>query len=134
MSLAAFIPVIGPALERLLNLIPDPNERARAEAEFNRQVLAAVVDEGRDNRETNKVEAAHQSVFVAGWRPAFGWVGVLAVAYQFLIRPFWVWASAVWWPGAPIPPALDGYLWELVFGMLGIGGLRTFEKVKGVSR
>ena len=134
MVLAAFIPVLGPALETLLNLIPDPNERARAEAEFNRQVLAAVVDEGRDNRETNKAEAAQQSVFVAGWRPAIGWVCAAALAFQYLVRPFWLWGLAVWWPSAPVPPTLDGMLWELVMGMLGIGGLRTLEKVKGVKR
>jgi hypothetical protein len=40
----------------------------------------------------------------------------------------------VWWPGVPVPPALDNMLWELVFGMLGIGGLRTIEKIKHVAR
>ena len=134
MSLAAFIPIIGPALEKLLGLIPDPNERARAEADFNRQILAAVVDEGRDNRETNKAEAGHQSVFVAGWRPFIGWVCGFALAFQYLVRPFWMWAAALWWPASPVPPTLDGMLWELIMGMLGIGGLRTLEKVKGVNR
>jgi hypothetical protein len=131
---AALIPVLGPAVKKVFDLIPDPNARAKAEAEFNQQVLAAVVEEGRDNREINKVEAAHRSVFVAGWRPAFGWVGVAAVVFEFLVRPFWVWSAAVWFPGAPEPPGLGGMLWELVFGMLGIGGLRTFEKCRGISR
>ena len=134
MGLAAFIPIIGTAVDKLLDLIPDTNARARAEAEFQRQILAAVVEEGKDNREINKVEAAHQSIFVAGWRPFIGWVCGLALAFQYLVRPFWVWASETWWPGLPVPPTLDGMLWELVFGMLGIGGLRTFEKVKGTAK
>lgn len=133
MSLVSFIPILGPALEKLLSLIPDPNERARAEADFNRRVLDAVIMESKDQRDTNKVEAAHQSIFVAGWRPAIGWVCALALAFQYLVRPFWMWILAVWYPEAPIPPTLDGMLWELVMGMLGIGGLRTLEKVRGVT-
>lgn len=134
MGLAAFIPILGPAIQKVLDLIPDANAKARAEAEFNKMVLEAVVAEGRDNREINKAEAQHQSIFVAGWRPAIGWVCALALAFQYLIRPFWIWSITVWWPESPIPPTLDGMLWELVFGMLGIGGLRTLEKVKGVSK
>ncbi len=133
MSFAAFIPILGPALEKLLNLIPDPNERARAEADFNRRILDAVVEEGRDQRETNKVEAAHRSIFVAGWRPFIGWVCGFALAFEYLVRPFWIWTQANWFPEAVPPPGLDAMLWELMFGMLGIGGLRTFEKIKGAT-
>jgi hypothetical protein len=134
MSLAAYIPIIGPAIEKLLNLIPDPNERARGEAEFQKSLLAALTAEDADNREINKVEAAHRSIFVSGWRPFIGWVCGAALAFQYLIRPFWIWAAAIWWPGNPVPPTLDGMLWELVMGMLGIGGLRTIEKWKGIAR
>ena len=132
--IAALIPVLGPAIQKVFDLIPDPNAKARAEAELNQKILAAMVEESRDNREINKVEAAHRSIFVAGWRPAFGWVCALALAFEYLLRPFWIWAAAAWFPGSPVPPGLDGMLWELMFGMLGIGGLRTLEKCKGVSR
>ncbi|MDR2075722.1 MAG: holin family protein [Desulfovibrio sp.] len=131
MALAAFLPVLGPLVDKILDLIPDPNARARAEAEYQSALLAAVVQESADNREINKTEAAHDSVFVSGWRPFIGWICGLAVAFQYLVRPFWIWAAAVWFPDAPVPPGLDGVLWELMFGMLGIGGLRTVEKLKG---
>jgi len=134
MALAGYIPVIGPAVEKLLNLIPDTNERARGQAEFQKSLLAALAAEDADNRAINKVEAAHGSLFVSGWRPFIGWVCGVALAFQYLVRPFWIWASAVWWPSCPVPPTLDGMLWELVLGMLGIGGLRTIEKWKGVAR
>ena len=134
MSLLSFIPVIGPIVQNVLNLIPNPNERARAEAEFNKQLLAAAAAEGQDNRAINKTEAEHRSIFVAGWRPAIGWVCALALAFNYLVRPFWMWALSVWWPEAPPPPALDEMLWELMLGMLGIGTLRTLEKVKGIAR
>jgi hypothetical protein len=131
MSLSAFLPVLGPLVDKLLALIPDPDARARAEAEYQSTLLAAVITEKADNREINKAEARHQSLFVAGWRPAIGWVCAFAVAYQYLIRPGWVWIAGVWFPGTAVPPGLDDMLWELMFGMLGIGGLRTMEKLKG---
>ncbi len=134
MSFAAFIPILGPALQKVLDLIPDANAKARAEAEFTRQVLAAVAEEGRENRAVNLAEAQHHSIFVAGWRPFIGWICGFACAFEFLARPVWVWSAAVWWPASPVPPSLSPVLWELMFGMLGIGGLRTLEKVKGVKR
>ena len=91
--------------------------------------------------EVNKAEAGHTSIWVAGWRPACGWVGAAAMAYQFLLYPFMVWAWALmqakgWIPGTLVhPPMLDtDALWVILTGMLGIAGARTFEKVKGVSK
>ena len=134
MALPALIPLLVPAVGKLLGLIPDPAARRQAEMEFNKALLDAVVREGADNRDINKAEAQHRSLFVAGWRPLIGWVCGAALAFEYLIRPFWLWVAATWFPGSPIPPGLDGMLWELMFGMLGIGGLRTVEKLKGVSR
>lgn len=91
--------------------------------------------------EVNKAEAGHTSIWVAGWRPACGWVGAAAMAYQFLLYPFMVWAWALmqakeWIPSSLAhPPMLDtDALWVILTGMLGIAGARTFEKVKGVSK
>ena len=83
--------------------------------------------------QTNTAEAASSNLFVAGWRPAVGWVCAAALAYQYLLRPLLAWTMAV--IGHPIPPmpGIDQNLWELMLGMLGIGGLRSFEKVKGVA-
>ena len=134
MALAAFLPLIGPAVQKILDLIPDPNARAKAEAEYQQALLDASREADREQRAVNQTEAAHSSLFVAGWRPFIGWVCGLALAFQYLVRPFWIWALAVWWPGSPIPPSLDDMLWELVFGMLGMGGLRTIEKRMKVAR
>lgn len=133
--LPAFLaPLLGPAIQKVLDLIPDPNARAKAEAEYQREVLEIAAKAEADQRDINKTEAQHGSIFVAGWRPAIGWVCALALAFQYLVRPFWIWSLGVWMPGVPIPPSLDGMLWELVFGMLGMGGLRSVEKFKGVAR
>ena len=132
------IPILAGAIPTLIDaiagLFPDNKARAEAEAKLALALLQYGATQEAQQTEVNKAEAAHASIFVAGWRPFIGWVCGLALAFQFLLRPFWIWASATWWPGAPVPPTLDGMLWELVFGMLGIGGLRTFEKIKKVSK
>jgi hypothetical protein len=91
--------------------------------------------------EVNKAEAAHSSVFVAGWRPAIGWIGAAAMAYQFLLYPLmlWVWTylqGTGWIPKELTPPpVLDAdQLWVILSGILGIAGMRSFEKTKGVAR
>jgi hypothetical protein len=83
----------------------------------------------------NKAEATNPSVFVAGWRPFIGWVGGLALAYQFLLYPLltWLWtllqAKGVLDAAFKPPPILDtDALWVLISGMMGIAGLRSFDK------
>ena len=91
--------------------------------------------------EVNKAEAQHSSVFVAGWRPAIGWVGVAAMAYQFLLYPLmlwgWTWMQGIGWIPSELkaPPVLEAdQLWVILSGILGIAGMRSFEKTKGVAR
>jgi Holin of 3TMs, for gene-transfer release len=90
--------------------------------------------------EVNKVEAASLSVFVAGWRPAIGWIGAAAMAYQFLVYPLalWIWAylqGIGWIPKELTPPPVlpADQLWVILSGILGIAGMRSFEKTKGVA-
>lgn len=128
--LLEFIPLLGAAAQKLLDLIPDPGARARAAEEYQKALLDMAAQAEADQRGINRAEAQSPSLFVAGWRPAVGWVCALALGFQYLARPLWVWASGVWWPCAPVPPALDDMLWQLMFGMLGMGSLRTLEKVR----
>jgi hypothetical protein len=106
---------------------PDKSEQERAQ-------LAAAMALVQGQLEINKAEAASPSVFTSGWRPAIGWVCGCALAYTYIGYPFLLWAGALWFPEIK-PPVLgnDGMLYELLFGMLGLGSLRTFEKVKGVA-
>lgn len=99
-----------------------------------KQRLAAAVMIVQGQIDTNKAEAASPSVFTSGWRPFIGWICGMALAYQYLARPLAAWAFAIAGHPLPVMPGLDDSLWELLFGMLGLGGLRTFEKIKGAAR
>lgn len=139
--------MVGGIVEAVGNLADDlftsDEERAKADIEAMQVGLeAARVDADliKGQHEINKVEAAHTSIFVAGWRPAIGWVGVLALGYQFILYPLmtwaWAWLQAQGWvPGAVEPPPILDIeaLMVLMTGILGISTSRTFEKVRGIQ-
>ena len=75
--------------------------------------------------EINKIEAQHRTIFVAGWRPFIGWVCGVALAYNFVLRDLLIWFIGP----EQVPPALQTeHLMTVLIGMLGLGGMRTFEK------
>lgn len=85
--------------------------------------------------DVNKVEAGHASIFVAGWRPAIGWICGAILAYNYIVQPLAVFAVRVWQPDYPVPPVLSaGEIMPVLLGMLGLGGMRSFEKKAGVHR
>ena len=118
------------------SLFTSDEERARVQVE----AYQAETNRLNGQLEVNKVEAAHSNIFVSGWRPAVGWVCVIALAYQFILYPLCTWgwsaAQAAGWIVSTLspPPLLDvEALMVLVTGMLGIAGARTYEKVKGAA-
>lgn len=136
MSLLAFVPVITSILDKVL---PDQNasEQAKlklAEMAQNGQLveLQAMADLAKAQLAVNQAEASSSGWFKGGWRPTIGYVMAAALAYQFLVQPLLVWGCAMWAPHVT-PPAigLDDNLWELMFGMLGLAGIRTVDKLKG---
>jgi len=78
--------------------------------------------------------AKHRSIFVAGWRPAIGWVAALGLGYQFLILPFASLINAYAQLPAELPTLAGEQLMTLVLSLLGLGGMRTFEKYKGAAK
>ena len=127
-------PIVGPVIDKLVDRLPNPNERARAKEEMEREFMQAVNNSTELQAKINLQEAKHKSVFVAGWRPFIGWICGIALAWAFLVQPVVVWAVAVWAPEvAGLPEIKTEGLFALVMAMLGMGTLRTFEKAKGVS-
>ena len=82
----------------------------------------------------NIEDAKHRSIFVAGWRPAIGWVAALGLGYQFLILPFAGLINAYAKLPVELPSLAAEQLMSLVMALLGLGGMRTFEKYKGASK
>ncbi len=129
-----FLPLLGPVVERLAELIPDPNERARAVTAARQEMVAALSASDASQAEINKAEATSPHAFAAMWRPAAGWVAVAGLAYDALLRPLLPWVVTVL-GRAPVPPLpeLAEALWGLLFGMLGLGAMRSFDKVRGTD-
>ena len=130
--------LIGPIIGPLIDRIPDPNERARAREQAEGQMLAALTSIVQGQLKINEVEAKHTSIFVAGWRPAVGWVCGIALAWNFVIQPILLWVAWLipeYQPLISTAPKLEtGELMTVLLGMLGLGGYRTYEKRLGVAR
>lgn len=133
MSLLSLLPVLGPLIDKLVDRIPDPNERAKEKARLESDLLAAANAQEAQQAEINKIEAGSSSLFVAGWRPFIGWCCGFGIFWAFVGQPIAVWAISTFHLAAEVPKIETGYLMEMVLAMLGIGSLRTFEKMKGVA-
>jgi hypothetical protein len=129
--LTALLDVGSKVIDRLW---PDPAQALQAKLKLFELQQSGELQQIAGQLEVNKAEAANPNVFVAGWRPFVGWVCGAALVYTYIVYPLLLWWAASWAPEIK-PPQLvnDGMLFELMLGMLGIGGLRTFEKVKGVA-
>lgn len=135
-ALTALIPILGNMFDRIF---PDPKAANEAKLEVMRMAQAGELAQlnadlqlATGQIDINKAEAAHQSLFVAGWRPAIGWVCGAAFAFKFILGPAAVVGMAM--AGHPITlPAFDfSEMSTILLALLGLGGLRTVEKVKGV--
>lgn len=129
--LTAILDVGGKLIDKLW---PDPIEADKAKLELFKLQQAGQLQEIAGQLEINKVEAASSSLFIGGWRPFIGWVCGSALMYTYIGYPLLLWLLAIVKPSI-VPPKLvnDGMLYELMFGMLGLGALRTTEKLKGVA-
>ena len=127
--------LIGPILTLLDKVIPDADKKQELA-----QQIATMAEEHAQQLalaqiEVNKAEAASTSIFKGGWRPFIGWTCGVAFAYHFVVQPVLVFALAAQGGAVPELPAFDmDSLMTVLMGMLGLGGLRTYEKLKGVAK
>ena len=114
--------------------VQDKDLAAKLIADANSQEMAGEINARLGQIEINKIEAANPSFFNS-WRPATGWICVLALGYQFVLSPMLRFIALIAMDSPPDFPVLDSsQLTPILLGMLGLGGLRTYEKTKGVSR
>lgn len=108
------------------------SEEERAAAKLK---LQALMQQPHILQAVANIEGAkHRSIFVAGWRPAIGWVAALGLGYQYLVLPFAGLINAYLKLPADLPNLESDQLMTLVLALLGLGGMRTYEKFKGVSK
>ena len=122
--------LIKPVSKILDKFVVDKDLKLKLQHELNQELHKANIAQ----LEVNKVEAAHRNVFVAGWRPFTGWVCASALAYHFIIEPIVVFGLALYDVQLILPQFDMASLLTVLMGMLGLGGLRTFEKSKGLTK
>lgn len=146
---------IGAVVEGVGKIADDlfTSDEERLKVALQENIIDAQLMQGQ--MAVNQAEAQHASVFVAGWRPAIGWVGAAALAYQFLVYPLLVWLWALLQAKGVIPCHIDpsvipidkiaqctfkqppelsaDALWVIISGMLGIAGMRSYDKAKGTA-
>ena len=122
--------VVGIAGKVLDKFIQDKDLKAKLQHEMDMQLHNANLAQ----IDVNKAEAASGSIFKGGWRPFVGWVCGVAMLYHFLLQPIIVFTLSAAGITFDLPEFDMGSLMTILMGLLGLGGLRTFEKNKGITK
>jgi hypothetical protein len=128
------IPATISAVTNLVNkFVPDRDAQIKLQAELQTKFIEIEAAQLQAQSDTNKVEAASSSVFVAGWRPSIGWVCSGALAWSYIVQPVAQWALLMAKVDTKLPEIPSGDLFNLTLAMLGMAGWRTMEKIKDVA-
>lgn len=126
--------LIGPVTSLVGKFIEDKDQKNKLAHDLATLASRHAQELAKSQIETNKEQAKHPSLFVAGARPAIMWICALGLFTQFFLLPIAEWATAIWMPGVELPKLNAEGLMGLTVSLLGLGGMRSFEKSKGVSR
>jgi len=125
--------ILGLGTSIIERLFPDPAQAAQAKLKLLELQQSGELAQMTAQTEINKVEASSNSVFVSGWRPFLGWICGSAFAWNFIGFPIAVFVSSYFGHPVTINHADMSEMLPVLLGMLGLGGLRTYEKTKGVA-
>ena len=114
-------------------VIPDKDAREKAQAELLKAAQSQDFQLSLAQIKVNEEEAKSENIFKSGWRPAIGWICVFGLLYNFVLYNLLLWVVATFSISITPPALMSDILMELVFAMLGLGSLRTFEKLKGIN-
>ena len=118
--------IVKSIIDVAARFIPDPAERQKFALEMAQ--LQTQADQAQN--EVNKVEAANENIFISGWRPFIGWICGCAMAYHFILQPLIAFLFAICGKLITLPIFDMNTLYTVLMGMLGLGGMRTIEKLK----
>ena len=133
-EVAMLTALIGPVSNLLGKFIEDKDAKNKLAHELATMAERHAQELSKGQIEANTAQAKHPSLFVAGARPAIMWICALGLLTQFFIMPIAEWATAIWMPEITLPSLATGELMTLTLSLLGLGGMRSFEKSKGVAR
>ena len=125
-----FDDAIAAGLKVLDKFVPDPAAKAQAEKELRADLLAW--DAGQNK--INEMEAQNPNLWASGWRPAIGWACAYSFVFTYTVAPTVGWIAAMFGSTIPMPTFNQAVLDTLLYALLGLGGLRTFEKYKGIAK
>jgi hypothetical protein len=114
-------------------VIPDKDAREKAQSELLKAAQDQDFQLALAQIKVNEEEAKSENLFKSGWRPAIGWICVFGLAYNFVIYNILLWVINIYQLNVTPPALMSDILMELVFALLGLGSLRTFEKIKGIK-
>jgi hypothetical protein len=127
--------LIGPVSNLLGKFIEDKDMKNKLAHQVATMAESHAQELAKGQIEINKAEATHKSIFVAGWRPFIGWTCGIALCWHFVLAPVTIFVCAYLKVEIPELPTFDmGSLMTVLMGMLGLGGLRSFEKYKGLTK
>ena len=122
--------VIGVAGKVLDKFVEDKDLKTKLSHELKSQIVSLDLAQAQTNLE----QAKHPSIFVAGARPAIMWICAFGLGWQFVFQPVAVWAIALSGADVVLPIIETEGLMSLTLALLGLGGMRSFEKSKGIQR
>jgi len=126
--------IIGAVVPLLDKFIPDAGEKQKLAHEIATMAQKMAHESALAQIDVNKEEAKSSSIFVSGWRPFVGWTCGFALAYHFILQPMLTLILTISGITVDLPEFDMGTLMTVLMGMLGLGGLRTFEKTKNIAR
>ena len=127
--------LIGPATKLLGKFIEDKDTKNKLAHELATMAERHAQELAKSQIEVNKAEAQSRHWFVASWRPFIGWTCGIALMWHFVLSQFILFFATMFGFSLPDLPEFDmGSLMTVLMGMLGLGGLRTFEKYKGMTK
>jgi hypothetical protein len=126
--------LVGPVTGLLDKFIEDKDVKNKLAHDLSTMAERHAQELAKGQLEVNKVEAAHKSLFVAGWRPAIGWICGLGMASNFILIPMANFVLALTGSAVVVPLLDTGEMMPVLMGMLGLGAMRTYEKKEGVQR
>ena len=133
--LAALIPQLIPILGMAIDKgVPDNVSKEVLRQEMEKALVDNANSINLETIKTNQIEAASKHWFTASWRPAIGWSCALGIFWLFIGAPMATWVTSMAGVEMQVPTVPTDLLLELTFAMLGMAGLRTFEKMKGLTR